>query len=59
MMTVNRGDACAFMSSINVVLDELKKIEESQGVSIPDRVYDELSAMKSVLSREYLSKGNP
>lgn len=56
MMTVNRGDAYAFMSSINVVFDELRKAEKTQGIAIPVCVYNELSAMKTVLSREYLSK---
>ena len=56
MMTVNRGDAYAFMSSINVVFDELRKAEKTQGIAIPFCVYNELSAMKTVLSREYLSK---
>lgn len=52
-MSVNRGDAHVFMSSIHVVQAELHKLELS-GVAVPLKALAELSAMEMVLRRDYL-----
>lgn len=54
-MDITRGDAFVFVSSIHVIEAELKKLT---GVKVPDRVYAELSAMETVLERDYLGKSS-
>lgn len=55
-MALNRGDAHVFISSIHIILAQLRDVEEKKNVEIPDSVYAELSAMEAVLSRDYLNK---
>lgn len=52
-MSVNRGDAYVFMSSIHVVQAELHRLELS-GVAVPLKALAELSVMEMVLKRDYL-----
>lgn len=52
---INRGDAHVFISSIHIIQEELKKLEQ-EGVKVPDRAMNELSAMELVLRRDYLNK---
>lgn len=54
-MDITRGDAFVFMTSIRIITAELKKLD---GVKVPDRVYAELSAMETVLERDYLGKSS-
>lgn len=53
---ISRGDAHVFISSIHVIVAELKDAEANRGIEVPNRVYAELSAMETVLARDYLSK---
>ena len=53
---ISRGDAHVFISSIHVIVAELRDAEANKGIEVPKHVYAELSAMETVLARDYLNK---